>query len=296
MRKQPNEDSEWTLLKSVKLDLEQKESLKERIEYSVSKSPYSKPIQHRWIEWKGILATCLLFIIGGGLIWQLTQGFQQAGEDTEESEFSWSLKGVYGQKSEEGFTIYRENKKVPVGFMREINEGERNTIIASSNMHVHEELEDFPYPTTMYIEHVKMEVALRYHFFIKQTGGMYIYFSFDYPQLEYAEIFEAIGTLRLRGQKPLEHSEPLYVNHGYGKMYFPVGIKPLNTDSNKEIYLWEEATEQIFAAYLSKLEELLPNWTKIGSAFTSPDGIETVQISLEGKELIYEFTYQNQEE
>jgi len=298
LRRQLEEDSQWTLLKTLKLDSDKKESIKERIKESISTRNYNQPVKHRWLELKGILATCLLFLIAGGFIWKLTQGTDlQTGEGTETREFSWSLTEVYGQKSEEGFTLYRKNEEIPVGIMKKVNQDERNKIIASGAMHVQQELENFPYSTTMYIEHVKMpDTSLRYHFFIENQEGESIYFSFDYPKLEYAEIFEAIGTLKLKGMKPYEHPEMLYVNHGYGRMFFPVGIQPINIGEDKEIYLWEEVTDEIFAIYLSKLEELLPSWTRDGTTFTSHEGSETVKISLEGKKLIYEFWYQEQEE
>lgn len=289
MNKPLDEEGKWILLKSYKPSVVEKEVLKERISNSLSQESSSN--QRKFLQWRGILATCLLALICGGLLWQLIEG----SDGKQQSFFSWELKDVHVEEKNGELLLYQED--VPVGNVKEVTKEEQNQIISSSPMFVNEQLDNFPYPTTMYIEHVKtMETMQRYHFFIEDKDGKSIYFSFDYPKLEYAEIFDAMYKLRLKGREPYLHHEQLYVRHGYGELIFPVGLKPLTINTEKEVYYWDKASDETFNAYLHQIEEQLPAWERIANIFTSSNGDEVVKITLDEKELTYEFSYPNREE
>ncbi|MEQ2528033.1 hypothetical protein EKG37_18515 [Robertmurraya yapensis] len=291
MNKPLDEKEKWILLKSFNPSYVQKEVTRKRIHNSISQKT-STHGPHLFLQWKGILATCVLFVICGGLIWHLI------GENkSNRSLFTWALSDVHGESINEEIILYREEEEVPVGKVKVVTEDEKNQIIRSSPMFVNEQLDNFPYPTTMYIEHVKtIDTMQRYHFFIEDINGKSIYFSFDYPKLEYAEIFDAMYSLRLNGREPHIYQEQLYVRHGYGEMIFPVGLQPLTIDTDKEVYLWEEATNEGFIAYLNQVEQRLPAWKREGNTFIWFNGENTIKVTLDNKELTYEFTYANTEE
>lgn len=232
--------------------------------------------------------------------------FQQSGKphtaansSIDYERFSWALEDVYSKKADNGLELLQEKQSVPVGTVKEVTDEEMKSITSQLPMFVEKELEHFPYPMTMYIEHVKMmDTALRYHFFIPNKEK-WIYFTFDYPKLEYAEIFHAMSTLAYEDKKPYRHGEQLYVNHGYGLMLFPVGLKPYSITLYKEIYYWVEGSDKAYSKYIETLQT--SGWKKISSdgkrhTFVSVDGNEVVSITWNGKELIYEFDYPNREE
>jgi hypothetical protein len=294
------EDDQWKLLQQVRPTRNQKEAMRTRILESIQ----TPPSRVSNFQWKGIVAACLLFLICGSFllfIFQENTPSTSTGEmKMDQDLFSWKLDDVYGKKSGDGLDLYRKDQTVTVGVAEQVAAEKMSKIIKSAPMHEDQELENFPYPTHMYIEHVKMmDVALRYHFFIEVPGQPYIHFSFDYPKLEYAEIFTAMSTLQLKGIKPNKHNDPIYVKHGYGEMLFPVEIQPISISSSKEVYRWESASFKAFTAYLEKIEQ--DGWKKIftndqSHTFESGNGNEVVTISLEGKTITYEFYYPNQEE
>ncbi|MGE8203263.1 hypothetical protein ACQKP0_01675 [Heyndrickxia sp. NPDC080065] len=299
-------DNQWKLLQHLKPTIEEKEVTRSRIWKSMQDSPESSASNTPFFLWKSILATCLFFFICGGfwLFFQQESKVQHSGNEStiEFTQFSWKLSDVYSKKSEGGLALFQINKSMQVGSVNEVTEKEMNEIINSLPMFVEEKLEHFPYPTSMYIEHVKMmDVVIRYHFFITLPEGKYLHFTFDYPKLEYADIFTAISTLRIKGMEPYIYHNQLYVTHGYGKMIFPVGIQPISISSNKEVYHWENVSSELYNSYLEKITEGLGNWkkksTKNGSdTFVSRDGNEVVTITREGKTITYEFFYPYRDE
>lgn len=299
-------DDQWKQLQQLKSTKEEKERAKIRILNSIqvpTKIPsHSKP----FFQWKSILATCLLFLICGGFWLLIQQESSQERNSSQEikfdyTQFNWQLNDVYSKKTKNGLSLYRKNNSLRLGTVNEVTKSEMNKIINHLPISVEEKLEHFPYPTKMYIEHVKMmDVAIRYHFFITIPDQHIIHFTFDYPKIEYADIFIAISTLQYKGISPYIHSEQLYVKHGYGKMIFPVDLKPISISSNKEVYHWENASSKSYKAYLEKITGELGNYkkksTKNGTnTFVSTDGNEIVTISREGKTITYEFFYPNQD-
>lgn len=296
-------DDQWKHLQQFRPPSDEKDQIKQRIwqtiqEVTVKKSPsISLPL-------KGVVTACLLVLICGSFFWMI---FQQSGEpqtaanpSIDYEKFSWALEDVYSKKADRGLELFQEKQSVPVGTVKEVTEQEMKTITSQLPMFVEKELEHFPYPTTMYIEHVKMmDTALRYHFFIP-NGEKWIYFTFDYPKLEYAEIFQAMSTLAFEGKKPYRHNEQLYVNHGYGNMLFPVGLKPYSITLYKEIYYWAEGSDKAYAKYI---ETILSSgaWERKAFGgkrytFVSVDGNEVVSITWNGKDLTFEFDYLNRDE
>jgi len=221
----------------------------------------------------------------------------------EMGEVSWELKDVYTKMTSDGWEIYRKNVVVPVGTINIISEEENAKLSSQLPMFVKTELKNFPYEMNMNIEHVKtMDTVQRYHFFIPLGNEKIAHFTFDYPKLEYAEIFQAMKTLTIEGITPKNEADQPYVNHGYGSMIFPVGLEPITMTGNEEIYHWENAT---LAKYNSYLEEItkgnITRWKKESetgrtTTFVSANGKEIVAITLEGKRLIYKFTNLYEEE
>jgi hypothetical protein len=289
----------WEQLKQIVPSNNQKEALRIRIRQSIQNQPsVVKPIV--FLHWQSILTICILFLVCGGLLWVLLKDDihpKTANQLIEGLEnVSWELKDVYGKKTSEGFELYRKNKTLQVGSYHEVSEEEMKSITMKSAMFVHEELENFPYPTHMYIEHMKQEnVALRYHFFIPQTEEKWSHFTFDYQQLEFAEIFQAMATLKIKGKEPYFHDEQIYVKHGYGSLIYPVGLEPKSISVNKETYYWKNPQ---IDDYLENIET--QQWKKLSSegnksTFASPDGHQEVTIKINGSELTYEYVYLNQE-
>jgi hypothetical protein len=294
------DDEQWKLLQGVRPTRNQKEVMRARILESIQ----TPPPRGTQFQWRSMVAACLLFLICGSFLYYIfhenTSPATTGKMVLDENLVSWNLKDVYGKKSAGGLDFYKGDQTVTIGVAEQVAAEEMKEIIQSAPMHENQKLENFPYPTHMYIEHVKMmDVALRYHFFIEVAGQPSIHFSFDYPKLEHAEIFTAMATLKLKGIKPFQYHDPLYVNHGYGNMLFPVELKPILISSSKEVYHWEDASFKAFTAYLKKIEQ--GAWKKTNTngqthKFESVDGNEVVTISLEGKTLTYEFFYPNQEE
>ncbi len=295
-------DDQWKHLQQFQPPSHEKEQLKRRILQTIQEEPVKKSPGFL-LPLRGIVTTCLLVLICGSFLWLI---LQQSGEPQTASnssidyeKFSWELEDVYSKKADGGLELFQEKQSVPVGTVKEVTEEEMKTITAQLPMYVEKKLEHFPYPTTMYIEHVKMiDTALRYHFFIPNKEK-WIYFTFDYPKLEYAEIFHAMSTLAFEGKKPYSHDEQLYVNHGYGLMLFPVGLNPYSITLYKEIYYWDKGSDKAYSKYIETL--LTSGWKKIASdgkrhTFVSVDGNEEIIVRWGGKYLTYEFDYPNREE
>ncbi|WP_102272970.1 hypothetical protein [Cytobacillus massiliigabonensis] len=295
-------DDQWKQLQQFKPPSHEKDQIKKRIWQTIQEE-HAQKSPNMFLPLKEIITACLLVLISGSFFWLI---FQESGEpqtaanpSIDYEKFSWALEDVYSKKADEGLELFQEKQSVPVGTVQEVTEEEMKTITEQLPMFVEEELEQFPYPTTMYIEHVKMmDTALRYHFFIPNKDK-WIYFTFDYPKLEYAEIFHAMSTLAFEGKKPYSHDEQLYVNHGYGSMPFPVGLKPYSITSYKEIYYWDEGSNKAYSKYIETI--LASGWKKTASdgqrhTFVSLDGNVEISIRWAGRELIYEFDYPNREE
>ncbi|WP_243296657.1 hypothetical protein [Bacillus litorisediminis] len=294
-------DSQWKLLQQIKPTADQNEKLRSRIWNTLQEHP-EKIKGKRMLHVKPLLAASVFILLCGAFLMMFLQNSTQPFTQGERnfSEFNWELKEVYAEESENGLTLYREGQSAPLGTVREITQEQMNEIVSGYAMYVEEILENFPYPTKMYIEHVKREdVGIRYHFFITPTEDAIIHFTFDYPKLEYAEIFQAVGTLQFNGIEPYRHNEPLYVTHGYGKMIYPVGLEPISISSNQtEIYYWEEATQAAFEDYLDKISTL-SGWEKESEegfiTFNYGNGQEIISIHLNGKEITYQYSYPNRE-
>ena len=304
-------DDQWKVLKSIRPETKEKDALRARLwqtlnSQSVSSKPKSSP------QWTALAASCLFFLICGGVIWKLVfdgihsnpAGHGNVAEQPIEMEgdYVFGMKGITIKRSEDGWDIISEKSANKVGTILEVSEEERNRITGSLPMYEEEELEYFPYPMTMYIEHVKtMDTALRYHFFIPIEKEKQAHFTFDYPKLEHAEIFQAMAALKIAGIAPAETKDPLYVKHGYQKLLFPVGIEPVSISSDEEIYYWEKASLANYQQYLEENSSNFLRWNReqindTSTTLTSADGREIVTITLENKNLKYEFTYIHDEE
>jgi hypothetical protein len=296
-------DDQWKLLQQLKPTSNQKEAMRKRIWESIQHHPDRS--RKSFIPWKNILATGFLLLICGSfllfLLLESTQPQFSEGMSIGDKQFSWDLKDVYSKNTDHGLALYREGQAaVQVGAVQQITEEEMNRIIHSVPMFVYKKLENFPYPTSMYIEHVKMmDVLIRYHFFIPLTDEKVIYFTFEYPKLDHAEIFQAVSTLRIEGIKPYTDTDQLYVTHGYGTLIYPVGLEPISISPNKEVYHWEGASIEAFNAYIKKIEE--GHWEKKATTnqshtFVSASGNEEVTITIEGETITYEFFYPNRDQ
>jgi hypothetical protein len=292
-------DNVWNQLRQISPPKDQKDAIRNRISTSIQNG-HSTVKSRSMFQWHSVLSACLLFLIFGGLLWSLFQSgtSQNAAQKNPNIEnISWKLDEIVAKKTSEGYGIYRQNKPLQVGSFQLLTEIEMSNIIDNKPMFVQEELEDFPYPTNMYIEHTKREnVALRYHFFIPFTEGKWLYFTFDYQLLEFAEIFQIVATLEIEGKEPYIHGEPLYVKHGYNHLIYPVGIKPLSISPLVEKYEWHSTS---FDNYVKEIETR--QWKNISSkenshTFLSGDGNQEVTITYQDDELIYEFIYHHQDE
>ncbi|WP_312469565.1 hypothetical protein [Neobacillus sp.] len=303
-------DDQWKLLQQIRSTDTQKEAVRKRIRESIEGQP-SKTHPYKLHQWKSIIAASLLVVIFGGFLFMLMEEKPKQNSSEyfalDHEFFSWKLEDVTSKKAGEKLELYNKNNPIPFGTVNEVTEAEMNSIIHSKPMHVNQELEHFPYKTFMYIEHVKMQdVAFRYYFFVPLTKEKWIQFTFDYPKIEYADIFKAISTLELKGKKPYHHNEPLYVTHGYGKMIYPVDLEAISvTSNNYEVYRWEGASTEAFNHYLEKIprgyDKRFDNWKKESgkgsvNTFVSVDGNEVITITLIGNKLTYEYFYPNRDE
>ncbi|MBY0123031.1 hypothetical protein [Bacillus sp. S/N-304-OC-R1] len=302
-------DIQWEQLKHIQPSQKEKDALRARLLHTLKNESMENKPKKRY-QWTGLLASCLFLLICGGGIWKVvSDGILQnqtiprnANEQGApiNDEFSWKLKNARIEKSAIGWNIISDKTSSKVGEISVITQEEMEDITSSLPMFVDEKLEGFPYPMTMYIEHVKMmDTAIRYHFFVPIQDEKIAHFSFDYPKVEHAEIFQAMATLNIAGLTPSEKNEQLYVKHGYGSMLFPVGLDPISISSNEERYRWEYASTANYQMYLDKISS--GYWKKESSKGTrttlvSADGRQIVTITLEDSDLLYEFTYIDDEE
>lgn len=303
MRK--HSDEQWDLLKTITPGADESKRMKSKLIFSIRSQTALKE-KHKIFELKNIVLTALFLFISAGLMIQLQKHYQNTdrlGQYHTINDFSlkWDLESVYSEKNEEDFAFFEEGNPEQVGMAEFVTDGEKEKIINTSAIHMSKEMEKFPYPTTLYIEHVKMmDVALRYHFFV-EAGKEIMHFSFDYPKLDYAEIFQVISSLDFVEPKPYRHNQQLYVNHGYGNLPYPVGLTPVELIENTEKYEWEKGSSpEKFKDYVDKIKST-GEWKQInggGSSYTfeSNDGLEIVTISINGQEILYKYSYPNREE
>jgi hypothetical protein len=302
MNKHSNEN--WELLKTITPPEDQKIRIRNRL-ISSFRNQRSAKQNYKIFELKNVVLTAIFLLISAGLLFQLqadNQIFEETGghQAGTSSEFTWELENVYSEKNPNGYDFYEDGSPEQIGIAEKVTVKRRDEIIKSPAMNVKETMENFPYPTTMYIEHVKrMDVSLRYHFFI-QAGKETIHFSFDYPKIEYAEIFQLIASLDFKKPEPFKHDGLLYVTHGYGTLPFPVGLKPVEFNGDRETYNWEHGSKGDFRDYIEKIKST-GEWKETNSGglsyiFESANGTEIVKISLIGKKITYEFSYPNREE
>lgn len=298
--------ADWKQLKQFRPSENEKAEIRERLWKSIQNETYDQTPK-RSFQWKVVFTTCLFVLICSGFIYNMIQNEHEAQTDVrqlgEGEEINWEFKNVVTKKISNGWEIYRKNGDLLVGTIALVSEEEKNKLIAELPMFVTTELESFPYKTSMNIEHVKtMDTVQRYHFFITLGEEKIAHITFDYPKLEYAEIFQAMETLKIEGFEAKKEITQPYVNHGYGSLLFPVGLEPISISHEEEIYHWEQANSTKFKAYLEKIAGD-PFYRKqesesIGetATFISSNEKEIVKITLEGKRLIYEFTYFYDEE
>jgi hypothetical protein len=291
-------DDNWKILKQIKPAAYKKEAIRNRITHSISTKTNERSVL-RIFEWKNVMLTSLFLLISAGILFQLQLNYQKqetpVSSASMNGQFTWKVANIHGEESVDGYAFYKEGSSLPVGYADIVTEEEQKRITSTGAMYVEKKLEHFPYPTNLYIEHVKMtDVSLRYHFFVNAANKT-THFSFDYPKLEYAEIFHLIATLQFKDQKPYIHDEQLYATHGYDTLPFPVGLKPVEKYGHTEKYLWEKASLKEYNNYLNKIKST-GEWeekSRVGSShiFASSTGYEAVKITLNGKEIGYEFTY-----
>jgi hypothetical protein len=302
MNRHSNEN--WELLKTITPPEKQKIRIRNRLISSIRTQRPAKR-NNRIFELKNLVLTALFLLISAGLLFQLQAnnlisdetGGHQAGSYPD---FTWELENVYSEKTSNGYVFYEDGSPEQIGIAEKVTVKRRDEIIKSPGMNVKETMENFPYPTTLYIEHVKrMDVSLRYHFFI-QAGKETIHFSFDYPKLEYAEIFQFIASLDFKKPEPYKHDGLLYVAHGYGTLPYPVGLKPIEIKGDTETYIWEHGSKDDYRDYIEKIkstgEYKETNSDGLSYIFESANGSQIVKVSLIGKEITYEFSYPNREE
>ncbi|MFF2445743.1 hypothetical protein ACFVSW_01485 [Neobacillus sp. NPDC058068] len=298
-------DDQWELLKQVGSTDRQKDAIRSRVRQSIAQAP-SKARPFKFFQWKSIVAASLLVVIFGGFLIMLLEKSPKLNNadyfTVDDQLFSWKLEDVTSKKTGGQLELYYKNNPISFGTVKEVTEAEKNTTIASKSMFVNKELEHFPYKTSIYIEHVKMQdVVIRYYFFIPLTAEKWLQFTFDYPKLEYANIFKAMSTIELKGKKPYHHNEPLYVTYGYERMIYPVDLEQVSeTPNNYEVYRWEGASTKAYNKYVEKILEDV-DWQKksakgLSTTFVSVTFQNEVTITLNGNELTYEYVYHEQDE
>lgn len=297
-------EDKWEILKMVEPTETEKSATRSKIHSTIrTKSAQRKRLTN--FDWKYIVLTSLFLIISAGTLLHLQSAQPKIGysnsEATNEADFTWKLEKVYSEKDGESYIFYKKNVSSQVGYAEDVTSSKKTDIFRNKPIHVEKELENFPYPTTLYIEHVKMQdVSLRYHFLV--TAGEHItHFSFDYPKIDYAEIFQLVASLNFKGSTPYKHGEQLYVTHGYDTLPYPVGIEPVNEyGENTEKYTWEKVSKKEFSQYLEKIKSTGEWKEKQGGGksytFESVTGYVIVKITLDGKKITYEYSYPKQEE
>ncbi|WP_210366077.1 hypothetical protein [Bacillus sp. REN3] len=301
---------DWKSLQQFRTSAEDKNTLKHKIRLSLRNQNIETSRKKR-LDWKNLVLTCLFLLISGGILSQLPDSVPkelEPGSKTNatvgsgfvhKGSFSWEPGSVTSKKIKDGYAIYHNDASVQVGKITEVSENEQQKIVYSKPISFEKEYQHFPYPTHMYIEHVKMaDVVLRYHFFVVAANKTF-HFSLDYPKLDHSDIFSMMATLVYSEQKPYIHHEPLFVTHGYDDLPYPVGLKVERQDGENVEYLWEEASQKAFTLYIEKIEEtgrIEINKGTGSHTFESQDGNQIVKLTLDGKQLTYEFSYPNRED
>jgi hypothetical protein len=300
--KNPLEDR-WKVLKNVEPTEFQKSMISKRILSSLRNRPAPKR-QIINIHLKYVMLTCLFLFLSAGALYQLQVNHSKNGSSVLEPgtalDFTWDLEKVTSKKNGSQRAFYKEGSSVLVGYAEDITNSKTEELLKNKPIQTEKELENFPYPTTLYIEHVKMhDTALRYHFIV--TAGEHItHFSFDYPKLSHAEIFQLAASLSYKSQAPYLHPEQLYVTYGYDTLPYPVGLEPIKKFmQNTERYLWEKGSKTEFKNYLNKIRTSGEWIEKQGGGdsytFASSTGYVVVKISFVNNELVYEYSYPEQE-
>ncbi|MDX8363180.1 hypothetical protein [Cytobacillus sp. IB215316] len=298
-------DDQWKLLQQIGSTKNQKDKMRTRLLKSIQDHQVVHTPRRAFLL-KNFIAAAILLMICGSFLWLILEESAQPRTAYEESfeynQLSWMLTDVYPEKTGDGILLYRKDNPVEVGTVAEVSEEEKQELVHSLPMFVEETLENFPYPMTMYIEHAKtMDAALRYHFFVEFTDENWVHITFNYPKLEYAEIFHAMSTLELKGKEPYVHNEQLYVTHGYDDLLYPAGLEPISISREKEHYYWANASNRVYFDYVDKIDNGLGGWelrSVKGLTYTFvQERFETeLSITLDSKEIAYEFVYHDQDE
>lgn len=291
-----HDEQTWSTLRDRRMSPAQKDRIRRRIMAAADRQPTARK-SFRYPS-KSIAAACLLFLIFGGFLLlsllDLDERPASPSVTTESLDLSWNYSSVYMKNTEKGIFLYRKGSDKPVGTLKKAD----NNTPPQDRIHMDEELEGFPYPTHLFIEHVKqMDTVIRYHFLIKRPGSEQegVYMTFDYPKLEHAEIFRIISTLRIEGEEPADIGDMLLVRHGYSKLLYPSDLTPVSVSVNEEIYEWDSASANNFAKYLDRIQADSFYWIPAGpGTYTSIDKLETVTIALKDGQLHYNFEYHEQ--
>ncbi|MEH7344659.1 hypothetical protein V7122_12435 [Bacillus sp. JJ1532] len=215
MNNQSND--QWKQLKHFRPTHNEKNALRERLLQTL----YNQPIirsPKRSYKWKALISTCLFVLICSGFIWKVisesTQPRTAERRNAEEqpigmnNKFTWELQDVYIEKLSNGWEIYSEITSSKVGNIDVVTEEEMNQITSAITIEEIVELQRFPYPTHMIIEHLKIRDTIqRFHFFIPIENEEFAHFTFDYPKIEHEKIFQAMKTLKIEDVEPAKSKE-----------------------------------------------------------------------------------------
>ncbi|WP_080848486.1 hypothetical protein [Cytobacillus gottheilii] len=269
------------------------EKRKQAVRTRLATSLQTSNVQRKTQKWKGFAVAFLTVFVCSISIYALLNGgwYDQTAEKSNVS-FSWKVDSIISETAGTQNTLYRKSDHAQVGVLKRVNAHELEDILNKIPIFMEKELPYFPYPTKMYIEHVKKnEIVQRYHFVI-EAGSQTVYASFDYPKAEYAEIFHAISTISIEDEEPYVHDEPIYVTFGYDHFYYPATLEPVEITHEREVYNWRGAAVEDYYSYLTYLQAHAIGWELIkdgGPEVRYRDRYEnTILISFEQGKLIYE--------
>lgn len=288
-----NEDMNEQLdrIKKFKPSEKSKRAVRTRLAQSLQNPAVPKNEQ----KWKGAALALITIFICFISLYALLGDWNSKTADQSNILFSWETDSIISEAKGAETILYSKKNHEHVGTLKAMDSNELHDILQTKAIFMEEELSHFPYPTTMYIEHIKSDnVVQRYHFVI-EAENQKVYITFDHPKAEYAEIFHAISTIKIVGSEPYVHDEPLYVKYGYAYFYYPSNLVPVEITSEREIYSWEGAAEEDYYAYLNYLQANVIGWEQImdgspGVRYMDQYG-SIIKIHFDEGKLIYEYEY-----
>lgn len=280
-------------MKNFKLSANRKKAVRSRLIQSLQNPAVPRSDQ----RWKGTAFAFITIFICFISLYALLGSWNSKTADNSNLLFSWATDSILSEAKGTETILYSKKDHEQVGILKTIHSNELHDIVQTKAIFMEEELSHFPYPTTMYIEHMKRDgVVQRYHFVV-EAGNQKVYITFDHPKAEYAEIFHAISTIKIEGSEPYVHDEPLYVTYGYAFFYYPSNLAPVEITSEREIYTWDGATEEDYYAYLNYLQANVIGWTQVmdgGPEIRYRDQYgNIINIQFNQGKLIYEYVYAN---